>query len=306
MKTVALTGATGFLGAHVLGKLAASDIHVKALTRTAHVSEQMGSVDWISGSLGDHASLITLCSDADTLIHIAGIIKARTEADFIAGNVIGTANIIAAAQAAGIRRMVHISSQTARAPHLSYYAASKAAAERLVEASGLDWTIMRLPSIYGPGDYETLPFFKAATGFVMPLSNPNAPISIIHVFDAASAIIAACQPAMVGICTEISDGQVHSQFALAKAIIHAVAGKPYLLPLPRSAAWLAGVVSELWARLNDTAPMLTRKKVAELYHNDWSVAEQSLTTHTGWMPGIDLASGLKQIVLWYKHQGLMK
>ncbi len=309
MTTIALTGATGFVGARVLTRLLAGGFDVRALTRQGlppprfHMRERLS---WINGSLSDKASLLTLCTGADTLIHIAGVIKAKSEADFITGNVTGTANIIAAAKQAGIKRIIHVSSITAREPQLSYYSKTKAAAEQVVAASDTDWSILRLTAVYGPSDRETLSFFKAARGFVLPISNPQAKLSLIHVDDAASAIVAACTPAMIGKTAELGDGTVLTQCALAEAIAASVGGRPLIVPLSRSLAWCAGMGSELLAKATNKTPMLTRKKVAELYHHDWSSVDRQLVELTGWHPGIDLASGLKQTVAWYQAQGWLK
>ncbi|WP_410954566.1 NAD-dependent epimerase/dehydratase family protein, partial [Pseudomonas aeruginosa] len=71
------------------------------------------------------------------VIHVAGVVNAPDPAGFAAGNVAGTLNVIEAAQAAGVRRIIFVSSLAAREPKLSAYGASKAKAEKLVKASGL-------------------------------------------------------------------------------------------------------------------------------------------------------------------------
>ncbi len=303
MKTVAITGATGFVGSHVLSRLIASGYSVRALKRQASIPPILKEALWIAGTLSDTPSLIELCTGADTLIHSAGVIKAKREADFIAGNVKGTENLIAAAKQAGVRSIIYVSSITAREPTLSYYASSKAQAEHLVEASGIDFTNLRLTAVYGPGDSETLSFFKAAQGLLLPISNPQAKLSLIHVDDTASAIVAACNNATIGQTIELCDGTVLTQRALAEAIATSVAGNPRIFALPRSLAWCAGGISEIVSSLTGKTPMLTRQKVAELYHDDWSTTDTQLTQRTGWQPGIDLTSGLMQTCRWYKAHG---
>ena len=141
---LAITGATGYVGRRVL---ALAESPVRALTRRPQ-SPQPG-VAWIEGDLADTAALAQLCKGADAVLHIAGVVNAPTRAAFDAGNVAGTAAMLAAA---GSRRFVHVSSLAAREPQISNYGASKAAAERLVMTSDLDWVIVRPPGVYGPGD----------------------------------------------------------------------------------------------------------------------------------------------------------
>ncbi|MFX7866220.1 NAD(P)H-binding protein, partial [Acinetobacter baumannii] len=89
---------------------------------------------------------------ADAVLHVAGVVNAPTREGFAAGNIDGTRAMLAAAQAAGIPRFVLVSSLAARAPSLSIYGWSKAEAEKLVIDCPLDWTIIRPPAVYGPGD----------------------------------------------------------------------------------------------------------------------------------------------------------
>merc|ERR1712039_222105 len=113
------------------------------------------------------------------VIHVAGLTNTPDPAEFTAANVTGTANVIAAMQGAGVgagagagagvRRLVFVSSLAARVPALSAYGASKAEAEAVVEASGLDWTTVRPPAVYGPRDIDMLDLFRAAKWGVVPL-----------------------------------------------------------------------------------------------------------------------------------------
>src|SRR3546814_8749177 len=125
-------------------------------------SSDLPGIVWIEGALDLPGSLGRLVEGADAVIHVAGVINARNEAGFIAGNVAGTASMIAAAAAADVGRFVHDSSLAAREPELSAYGRSKAENEKLMAESGLDWAIVRPPAVYGPGDRESLALFRMA------------------------------------------------------------------------------------------------------------------------------------------------
>ena len=152
-RTLAVTGGSGFVGSHLLRAARGEGYDIRALTRGWRPPEE--GIDWIDGALDRGDSLARLCEGADAVVHIAGLINASSRTAFEAVNVGGTAGMIDAARRAGVRRFVHISSLAAREPELSDYGRSKARAERLVAASGLDWTIIRPPAVYGPGDRET-------------------------------------------------------------------------------------------------------------------------------------------------------
>ncbi len=148
--TIAITGATGFVGGHLIRAARERGYELRALTRGWRPPQD--GIDWVEGALDRPEALHKLARGADAVVHIAGLINAPDRAGFAAVNVAGTAAMIDAARRAGVRRFVHISSLAAREPSLSDYGWSKAKAERLVAASGLDWTILRPPAVYGPGD----------------------------------------------------------------------------------------------------------------------------------------------------------
>ena len=136
VRTLAVTGGTGFVGGHLLGAARAAGHEVRALTRGGRPPQ--AGVHWVEGALDDPAALAALCAGADAIVHVAGLINAATRAGFEAVNVGGTAAMIDAARGAGVRRFIHISSLAAREPDLSDYGWSKARSERIVAASGLD------------------------------------------------------------------------------------------------------------------------------------------------------------------------
>ena len=132
--TIAVTGATGFVGQALLDCAARAGIAVRALTRRDQPARD--GVEWVRGDLDDQAALRRLCKGAEAVIHVAGVVNAPDAEGFERGNVAGTLNVIEAARATGIPRLVHVSSLSAREPDLSAYGASKARAEKLVRASG--------------------------------------------------------------------------------------------------------------------------------------------------------------------------
>jgi uncharacterized protein YbjT (DUF2867 family) len=185
VRTLAVTGGTGFVGQHLLRLALAQGYDVRALTRGWKPPEH--DIVWVDGALDRPDSLAKLCAGADAVVHVAGMISGSREA-FEAVNVGGTANMIDAARRSGVRRFVHISSLAAREPKLSNYGWSKMKSERLVSASGLDWTIIRPPAVFGPGDRETLELFRMARRGLVALP-PGGRFSVIHVEDLCRLIL---------------------------------------------------------------------------------------------------------------------
>lgn len=297
---LAITGGTGFLGGHVLREAVARGHGITALTRGAQLPRP--NVEWSRGTLDDYASLAALVEGADAVIHVAGAVNAPALAGFIEANVTGTATLLTAAEANGVKRFIHVSSLSAREPDLSDYGWSKAAAEKLVAEAPLDWTIVRPPAIYGSGDRELLELFRMAKAKgVVPLP-PRGRLSLIEAGDLARLLLDLAEaPEAIGQTYEPDDGMAdgYSHRAFGKMIGRAV-GRPrsLALPVPRFALRLAAMAERI--RLGDGA-RLTPDRVRYFCHPDWVARMRPPATI--WKPGVNAADGLKATADWYRSQG---
>jgi uncharacterized protein YbjT (DUF2867 family) len=303
VRTLAITGGTGFVGGHLLRVAAEAGYELRALTRGWRPPAD--GLIWIEGALDRPDSLAALCEGADAVVHVAGLITAATRAAFEAVNVGGTTAMIDAARAAGVRRFVHISSLAAREPDLSNYGWSKARAERVVAASGLDWTIVRPPAIYGPGDRETLELFKMARrGFVaLP---PKGRFSVIHVEDLCRLILAVLdRPETWSQSYEADDGRVegweHRHFA--RTLGRLFGKRAATVAMPRMVMQGAARLDRLVRR--DKAK-LTPDRVRYFCHPDWVVADEARPPEAVWAPAIRTPTGLKDTADWYQAQGWLR
>jgi nucleoside-diphosphate-sugar epimerase len=297
---LAVTGATGFVGSHLVDVATAAGHEVAALTRREQQSRE--GVTWINGDLRDRAPLERLVSGADAVIHVAGVITAQSTEAFEQGNVEGTLAMLAAATAGGIRRFVHVSSLAAREPKLSLYGRSKARAEELVYGSGLDWAVVRPPAVYGPGDKETLELFRMAKLGVM-LMPPKGRISVIHADDVARLLLALAAPeAPAGVLAEPDDGKPggwsHREFA--RALGAAVGTRPAIVSSPGILLRLAARADQLFRRDN---AKLTVDRAAYFSHRNWVVEPKRAVPAGLWHPRIETSQGLKDTAAWYREAG---
>lgn len=300
--TLAMTGATGFVGRATLRQAVEAGWHVRALTRRAQ--EARDGVTWIAGALDRPDSLAEMAAGADALLHIAGVVNVPTRAAFEAGNVVATANVVEAARGAGVRRFVHVSSLAAREPGLSHYGWSKARAETIVEASGLDWTIVRPPAVFGPGDTEMLDLFRMARRSLM-LIPPRGRMSAIYVDELARLLVAlaAERHAGVGQTYEPDDGQPGgwSHRGFARAIGRAV-GRDRVATLAVPAPLLhAGGRLDMLVRRHRAK--LTADRARYIAHPDWVAAEGACPPPDLWRPAVDTADALAETVRWYRQEG---
>jgi uncharacterized protein YbjT (DUF2867 family) len=303
IRTLAVTGGTGFVGTHLLRLALAEGYDVRALTRGWKPPED--DVAWVDGALDRPDTLVKLATGADSIVHVAGAINARDRSGFEAINVAGTAAMIDAARRAGVRRFVHISSLAAREPGLSDYGWSKARSERLVAASGLEWTIIRPPAVYGPGDRETFELFRMARRGLVPLPSKGR-FSVIHVEDLARLVLATLDdPDSWSETWEPDDGREggwqHRHFARTLGRLY---GRRALTPaIPRPVLRIAARLDRLVRR---DGARLTRDRVGYLCHPDWVATAERRPPARLWQPRVKTPTGLKQTADWYREQGWLK
>src|SRR4051794_14441885 len=297
---LAMTGGTGFVGAHLVDSALAAGHQVKALTRRDQPARD--GLTWVPGDLQDRDALEKLVDGADAVIHVAGVISAPTAAAFELGNVAGTLAMLAAATAGGVRRFVHVSSLAAGEPKLSLYGASKNRAEELVHGSGLDWVIVRPPAVYGPGDKETLELFRMAKLGLM-LMPPHGHVSLIHVDDLARLLLAVAEySAPSRIMVEADDGKphgwTHRQFARALGI--AVGTRPAIVSSPGVFLRLAARADQL---LRGPKAKLTVDRAAYFSHRNWVIEPKRAPPADLWQAQIPTEEGLRETAGWYRAQG---
>ena len=269
---------------------------VRALTRTPRQSADDGSLTWIAGDLSDGRGVEQLVEGASAVVHCAGAVRGARPIDFDAINVAGTARVGAAAEAAGVQRLLSLSSLAAREPGLSMYASSKRRGEDVLTNCRVPWTLLRPPAVYGPGDKELVPLFRLMMQGVAIVPGHVGRTSLIYVTDLVRAIGAwLAAPPLNGHCFELDDGtpggydwseMIRIATELRGQSIRRVNVPRYVLASIGTAnLWLGQVLHR--------APMLTSGKVRELFHLDWVCHTQSIRNTLHWQPEVRFAEGLR-------------
>lgn len=300
--TLAVTGATGFVGQALLETAAQRGLEVRALARREMAPA--AGVEWVRGDLHDCAALARLVEQAEAVIHVAGVINTPDPSGFHLGNVEGTLKLVEAALAAGVPRFVFVSSLAAREPQLSAYGASKRKAEQVVSASGLDWTIVRPPAIYGPRDREILELFKLARHWGVVPMPPEGRASLIHVDDLAR-LLAALVPGGEDVTHAVFEpddarpgGWAHGE--LARAIGRAVGKRVWAPHMPEG---LLRGAAALDKALRGKGAKLTPDRIGYMVHPDWVARPDSAVPTARWRPQIDTREGLRATADWYRKHG---
>lgn len=299
-ETVAITGVTGFIGKHIADNLLARGFSVRALTRRSRPA-LAGNLTWIQGALEDKSVLAELVNGADHVVHCAGQVRGHKEDIFTECNVNGSLRLMQAArESQSCKRFLFISSLAARSPELSWYAKSKHTAEQQLAsmAGEISLGIFRPTAVYGPGDKELKPLFSWLLRGVLPrLGAADARLSFLHVSDLAEAVAqwlisTPHSTETYELCDGVAGGYDWNRVRDIGAQVRQGSVKLVGVPLP-VLKFLADI-SVLSGRLSGKEPMLTRSKIAELTHSDWSASNKKLSDHTNWFPEVSLERALRE------------
>jgi nucleoside-diphosphate-sugar epimerase len=316
-----VTGATGFVGSHLVEALQSSSIEVTALARSASKAADLAQrgIRVVRGDLHDIAGLERAVGDQDVVYHVAGVVAARDEAEFLRSNRDGTRNVLTAAERQGRPRFVLVSSLAAAGPAprgaplsgtepphpVTAYGRSKLAAEQLVRSSSLPWCIVRPPIVYGPRDREVLKVFRLAKlGLAPVFGDGGQELSAVHAADLAQALMAVTKvPTTIGGTYHACHPQVFTSGELGQAVGAAMGRSVIRLRVPLSVGRALLAVTETSARLTRQVTILTTDKANEFFQPAWTGDPSPLTRDSGWRARYDLSSGLADTYRWYRKAG---
>ncbi len=339
MSTVFVTGGSGFVGSHLVKRLAAEH-RVKCLVRPAtlmRLSDELRSlenVEWISGDLSDQATLREALHDVEQVYHVAGLTKAVTASEFKSVNEEGTRSVLEACDASpSAKRVVMISSLAAAGPShdgvpliesrvarpVSQYGRSKLAAEQVAREFGdrLTITIIRPPIVLGPGDRDGFEMFRAIhrSGMHLVAGLHDYRVSLIHVSDLALAIIrlAACGDP---ITTRDEPGQGIYYVAIDQMPTYAELGKEVgfalgmektrVIHAPYAAVYAIAGVSSMISWVTKRPSILNVDKIREAQAGHWVCSAAKWKGTSGDAPRLVLSDLLKQTAQWYFDHGWLK
>ncbi len=196
MKKILVLGGTGFVGRHLCEKLAEGDYRATVLTRrranAAHL-QMLPMVDVLEGSAYDAATLTPLLAEHDAVVNLIAILHG-SEAAFDKAHVQLLQTLTKACAAAGLKRVVHVSSLGADINAPSMYQRSKARGEAVLAASGLSVSVLRPSVIFGAEDkfLNTFAGLQKILPFI-PLAGSTAKFQPVWVEDVASALVACLE-----------------------------------------------------------------------------------------------------------------
>lgn len=324
---VCITGASGLLGNHLITALRERGDTIRALVlpeEDASALEARG-VTLYRGDIRDPETLNEPLHGVDTVFHLAGMMGVwRPMAEYYAVNVTGAENVCRAVLAAGVRRLVHISSWTVYgmdlgapacetspfAPFQEPYALTKAAGDRLVQRmiarDSVPAVIIRPGTFFGPGD--RLHFARMAdrvrngTGIIVGSGNNALPF--VYVTDVIQGLLLAAQePGAIGQAYNIANDAPLTQEAFLRAIAEELEVAAPRVHVPYRALYACSYVAEHLsaAMRSQKQPIVTRLGV-KLFGTDNRHSIDKARAELGYSPRMPLREGIHQATEWYLSQ----
>jgi nucleoside-diphosphate-sugar epimerase len=319
-----LTGASGFVGSHILDSLRQRGLDIALLLRPTSnnrfINPQLPNVEVRHGSIGDPDSLGRAMAGITHVIHCAGATKAARVAGFYEVNQAGTRNVVSAVngQAGRVQRLVHISSLAAAGPAprerpareedapqpVSEYGKSKLAGELEVRNHcRAEFVILRPPAVYGPRDTEFLRLFRAVKRHLLPKPGGAQAMSMVFARDLAEAVATSLtHSAAAGKTYFVAAREVVTARTMAEEIAAQMRNWTLPLPLPTALLWLLCLAQELGCRLTGKPNVLSLQKFAELRAPGWVCDPKRLEHETGYACATKLNQGIAETLAWYRER----
>ncbi len=322
---VLVTGATGFIGSHLVEALLAKGYSVACTVRPTSDRTWLEHLDisLISGDITDRESLIPAVKDADYIFHLGGITKAKSESAYFKINADGSRILyeVCWQHNPNVKKIVHVSSLAAAGPAeegkpriesdpenpLTYYGKSKWEGEKYAIEYGkkLPVTILRPPAVYGPREKDIFFYFRLIRHHWMPLLGfKKKYLSLIYAHDLVSAIVLAAEsPHSAGQTYFVDDGRIYTWQDLSSAIRAAMHTWTIPLPIPEWVIIAVAYLAEFFSRFSKKPALLNRQKIIELRQKAWTTSSEKIRRELGFESQYDLERGCRETVDWYQKEG---
>jgi dihydroflavonol-4-reductase len=320
-----VTGASGFIGSHLVELLVARGHMVRCLVRrTSDLSWLKGlPVEYIYGDLFDPAILRQAVTDADYVYHCAGLTKAKKKEEYYRANRLGTKNLLDAALASGRRlaRFVLISSQTAAGPSpgknsvneeapprpITTYGKSKLMAEQecLKVADRLPVTIVRPPAVYGPRDKDIFEFFNTMSKGLQPMVGLHEKyVSLIHAQDLVRGIMMAGESLKaIGKTYFVTSPHIYGWKEVGDITRDALGRRSLRVKIPEFGVYVIAAFAELFALFSRKPALINFEKARDMVQDYWTCDGSKAKQDLGFAAEIPLERGIRETVEWYRAAG---
>jgi UDP-glucose 4-epimerase len=319
---VLITGASGFVGYHLIVEALKNNLEVFAAVRKTSKIDHLKHLD-IQYTYLNFDNIDTLKKDLQEkqyqyIIHAAGSLRARSVEEYNEINAEYTFNLARAANTVGInfKKFVFISSLAAVGPldnlegtitedttpaPITAYGKSKLTAELLLKTiSNFNYTILRPTAVYGPRDKDIFIFLKQVAKGIEPyIGNIQQKLSFVYAGDLAVAAIKALHAGDEKTYI-IADGNYYDRHELGNLTKSILKVKTLKFHIPVNFVKMIAFIAEKVGSLSNKAPVINLEKLNELKAVNWSCTIEQAKIDLGFIPQFDLKAGLSASFNWYK------
>lgn len=327
---ILVTGATGFIGSHLVERLVGDGHKVIAFVRDSdsktyaeglEALEKLG-VEMFHGDILDSKSIETAARGKDVVFHLAAIARpmAIPDKEYFTVNEHGTRNVLDACLKCGTKKVIHMSSLSAVGPTrgdkpmdeksplmpVDVYGESKMAAEKVVHEyvmRGLDVIILRPSMVFGPRDRELLKLFKTINMGIFPIRNGKGYIEFLYVENLVDACLLAAKNGKKGEIYHINNGKSYHIQEISSCIADAEGKKLLPIRLPNFLLVFAGLAVEALSKIIGKYPLFCRSTVIWMTRSFWYTTSSKAAKELGYKPKYSIEDGVKKTVDYYRQTG---
>lgn len=323
---VLVTGATGFLGGHLIEEMAKGPhVPVCAHRQGSDTSsiDRLG-LEKVMFDLTDRGSMLRALKGVDAVVHLAAYYTFTGKKEmYDKVNVKGTGDLLEGCKEAGVKRFLYCSSTEAMGPIASppgdedsplnpqyEYGRSKAKAEELVRSSGLDWTILRPSGIYGPSNVDDVAYYFITSfkGFASKfiIGSGKNYIQFVHVKDVVQGFLKALdRPESIGGVYIITQAKPYTYEEVYRVLANIFQQKEPRWRISKPLAKLMMLPIEGFSSLIGRENFLYRRETVESVTSDRAFVIDRARRDLGYEPVYDLPEGMAETVAWYRENGYL-
>lgn len=320
-----VTGATGFIGSHLVEALVKNRWTVRCLLRSSSNLRWLDGLplEFVRGDYFDQNSLESPLKDVDYIFHAAGLTKAKTKEEYYRANHLVTKNLLEAAKkfSPKIRRFLHVSSLACIGPSsdgspvdesapfhpITTYGKSKMEAELECQRcmGELPITIVRPAAVYGPRDTDIYEFFRNVSWGILPtIGFTDRLVSLVHVRDVVQTMILAAQNNQsLGEVYFVSNEKPASWIEVGTLTAKAMNRKVVRVPVPKTFVFVVAAFAEFGALFSSKPALINLEKAKDIVQSGWVCSVAKAKGELGYEQKVSLEDGIRETVAWYKDNG---